>query len=302
MVPAILALFLINSAVTAWQDGADERRGLKPREYAERLQQQLAKQRPQATQARKKTPVTYVAKARDENPVGEGVDIGLTFWRLREAVKTDAVAVQEQTRKVVRVKDRFEEKLVKVVPTRADSDNTFANGDNLRLSLEVPFQAYVYVFNREQYLDGTLGEPYLIYPGVADARRSEAGRLIYIPSEPYNLEITPNDAGKAKAAEVFVVLLTQQPLAELPPLKADEENRPVGLQQFARWQTMWGGQVWRFEQQGSQGGLITAAEKQAGKTSGALLTGDDPQPQTIYHVSRKAADGLLFTISIEIRR
>jgi len=285
------------------QAPADDLRGaLKPREYAERLQKQLAKRRPRSKRAKKQPAPKYVATTTDTAPVAEGVDIGVTLWRLRVARKADAKAVREPTRTTVRVKNKDVEKTVIMVPIRAESETFFADGDNLRLSIEAPYEAYIYVFNREQYTDGAWGDPYLIYPGTSDVKRSEPGRLVYIPNESDSLKIEPTSASKEKSAEVFVVLLTQQPINELPPLKEDEENRAVDRQQFERWQNEWGGRVWKFERQGGIGASITKVEKQAGAKGGTALTESDPKPQTFYHVTHKSADALLFAIPIKIRK
>jgi hypothetical protein len=258
--------------------------------------------RPPSAKAKKQTPTNYVATTKDTAPVAEGVDVGVTFWRLRAARKNDAPSLRETKRKVVRVKNKEVEKTVTLVPMRAESETLFADGDSLRLSIEVPYQAYIYVFNREQYRDGMLGEPYLVYPGTSDVKRSEPGRLVSIPNESDSLEITPSSTSQEKVAEVFVVVVTPQAIKELPPLKDEEENRAVDGQQFERWEKEWGARVWKFERQGGRGASITQVEKSAGKTSGAALTETDPQPQTVYHVARKSTEVLWLSIPIKIRK
>lgn len=300
---AIAALFLMgNALVVRLQTSSDDTRGLKPREYAERLQQQLAKKRPRSKYAKKQIATKYVAMTKDAAPIAEGLDVGVTFWLLVPARKTDAIDVQEATRKVVRVRNKEVEKTVILVPTRAESEAFFADGDNLRLSIEVPYEAYIYVFNREQYKDGALDDPYLVYPGTSDVKRSEPGRLVYIPNKPDSLEIAPTSGSKEKSAEVFIVLLTPQLIQELPPLKDDEKNRAVDRQQFERWEKEWSTRVWKFERLGGIGARITKIENSAGETNGTALTEADPQPQTVYHLARKSAEVLWFTIPIKIRK
>ena len=50
---------------------------------------------------------------------------------------------------------------------RIDPDNTpLRDGDRMRLSIEAPWDGYLYVLNREQYADGSTSDPYLIFPAA----------------------------------------------------------------------------------------------------------------------------------------
>jgi hypothetical protein len=118
-----------------------------------------------------------------------------------------------------------------------------------------------------------------------------------------NFELTPLTAdGAQKVAEVFTIVLSKQPLKELPPLENSDEPRRIDNVLFERWQTELAGRVWRFERQGRPGARITSVERHAGATVGAKLTQDDPYPQTVYHVENTSKDLLLFDISLTIRQ
>src|SRR5688500_1912508 len=65
-----------------------ESRGLKPREYAENLQNRILARRPGSNISNRKKAANYSPVSPEEIPVAQGTDIGLTFWRLRESKVT----------------------------------------------------------------------------------------------------------------------------------------------------------------------------------------------------------------------
>lgn len=303
-----------NSLAFSLQTGSEGTRGLKPREYAERVQNQIAQKRERSKSSRPKAVAKYTALTKDNAPVADGVDVGITLWRLRPALKADASGVQEQTRIAVRKKGQAEEKTLMMTPIRAESETLFSDGDLLKFSVESPFEAYIYILNREQYADGTMSEPYMIFPSREDAGINDKGfpgRLLFLPSvkadDKFELkrlsDLNPTDSKNAeRTAEVFTIIFSKQPIIDLAPLEKSDEPRKVDKQHFERWRNQWGGRVWTFESQGTAGASITKVEKVAGSANGVALTGDDPKPQTVYHVARKATDALLFDLSIKIRK
>ncbi len=313
LIMAFLAL-AANSITALAQTTDDDTRGLKPREYAQKLQKKVTAKRPRSNQSQSNRPNRskpvevgdYAPVARDDNPVVEGVDVGVTFWQLREARKDDNPEAVEQTRIVKRKKGAAVESTAQMTPVRAQSETRFSDGDILRLTVEVPFESYIYLLNREQYADGTMSDPYLVFPARQDTGRSAKGvpgKLIYIPNETDYFEITRlSSEGPEKTAEVFTVLLSTEPLAELPPLADDEDYRRIDPRQLKEWESKWGGRVWKFEKIGGAGAAITSAEKKAGASGGALLSDSDPEPQTVYHVGRKPGEPLVFTIPVRIRK
>jgi hypothetical protein len=304
---ALIYAVLLSFGVFA-QNSIDDVRSAKSREYAERLSKQIAQKRPRSNPTKKKIFTSYAPNANDDGLVAEGADVGITIWRLRPARKTDHKDVQEQTRIAVRNKGQSGEKTVMMVPARAESETVFTEGDLLKMSIEPPFESYIYIINREQYKDGSYSEPYLIFPARADIGTNDKGfpgRLLFLPSENDDdkFELTRlNPEGAEKVAEVFTIVLSQQPLKELPPLEKSNEPRRIEKPQFERWQNEWGGRVWSFERQGSSGASITRVEKKAGAKVGSKLTEDDPYPQTVYHVARNLAGILLFNVSLKIRK
>lgn len=282
----------------------DETRGLIPREYASRLSQSIAKKRPRSNRKKPQATTKYTPESRDNSPMAAGVDVGVTFWRLRPARKVDDPVVVEPKRIVKRIKGKEVETTIKLTPERVESEAQFLDGEKLRVSIEAPFESYVYILNQEQYADGTLSDPFLIYPGAADIRgnkRAAPGRLVYVPEEPDYFEIsTLNPAGKKKSAEVFTIVLSSGLVAALPPLEGTEDTRKIDKVLFDRLQHDFEGAVWKFKQVGEARRNITRVEKKAGPKGGGLLDDFDPQPETIYHVARRIDGIVAFQIPVKI--
>jgi hypothetical protein len=303
--PVLLLLTGSQFALYSQTSTDGESRGLKPREYAENLQNRILARRPGPVQSNRKKAIIYAPASPDEIPVAQGTDIGLTFWRLRESKITDDKTVVEEQRILVRKKEKAVESTVKLTPERAESDTQFTDGDRLRLSIEFHTEGYIYIINREQYADGTLSEPYLVFPSQGDLGKTDrvvAGKLLFIPNESEFFELVRFIEDRPeKSAEVLTILVAPQPLKELPPLM-DDQPRIVDSQQFEKWNREWGGRIWKFEQKGGAGAAITKGEKNSAVTSNLTLTKDDRLPQTIYHVAHKMGSPLMFTVPIRIRK
>src|ERR1044072_2842906 len=81
--------------------------------------------------------------------------VGVTFWRFRRSTATD------KTKELVEDEDGPVEWTLE----RIEEGTPLAPGQRVRLSIESLSRAgYLYVIDREQYADGSLGEPVLIFP------------------------------------------------------------------------------------------------------------------------------------------
>src|SRR5205085_12633483 len=88
-------------------------------------------------------------------PCRECAQLGLTIWRLRPVRRTDAgarIIVQEA------------EQTLEWTPERITADTPLRPGEHIRFNFEAPQAGYLYVIDRERYADGSLGEPFLIFP------------------------------------------------------------------------------------------------------------------------------------------
>src|SRR5579872_5915832 len=173
----------------------------------------LQKRPPGKTPARPK--VTYKplgdgAKAAVADP-GAGVMLGVTLWRLRPEKSHETGA-----RLLVLLPngDKRAE-----VPERVDAGTPLKPGDEVRLTVEVPYRGYMYVVDREQYSDGSVSDPYLIYPNWQTRPGDNVvapGRLLEIPDrrdEVKTFTIVPKR--KDQSAELLSILVTPEPLPNL---------------------------------------------------------------------------------------
>jgi hypothetical protein len=220
--------------------------------------------------------------------------LGLTIWRLRPSTTADSGA-----RIVVHESDEVTE----WTPERVAAGVPLRVGERVRLSIESPQTGYLYVVDREQYADGTLGEPYLIFPTTRTRggdNQVTAGRLIEIPGQ----EDRPNyfrlrQSRPDQVGEALTVLVTAQPIEGLSP-----GPKPLVLapEQVAQWEKMWGARVERFELAGGAGKTWTKAEQAAGADGMRLLTQEDPGPQTVYRVAVKPGAPILVKVGLRYRR
>jgi hypothetical protein len=278
----------------------EDERGVVPREYANQIDTTVRKRRP-ASAHKATRRVRYVPVDADQTPVTPGTDLGVTFWRLRDAKRADPPEAKER----IAVRRHNVDQQAEMTPERADPAAEFADGELLRLSIEVPVEGYLYIIDRERYVDGTTSAPYLIFPSHQDVGTNDKGvpgRLLFVPNEKDDFELVRIDAGSpAKTAELFTVVLSPTPLEQLPPLAANEETRKLDPEQFASWMDAWKARTWRFEQQGSLSATITRAERAAGARQHTAMADGDALPQTVYHVGRKLAGPVYVELPIRIR-
>lgn len=223
----------------------------------------------------------------------EVAQLGLTLWRLRPSMETDRGARLLEQESASAGDER------EWTPERVEAESQLRIGDRLRLSIESPRTGYLYVIDREQYSDGTLGDPYLIFPTLRTRggdNQVRAGRLIEIPSQedsPPYFKLTRSRENQT--GEVLTVIVTPRPIEEL----SIERNRlKLTSEQVVRWEKMWGVSAERFEMDGGAGTAWTKEEQGAGATMGRSLTQEEPGPQTIYRVAVKSGTPLLITVAL----
>lgn len=207
----------------------------------------------------------------------QATHLGLTIWRLRRAMDAEVgerIIVQE------------EGETVEWIPERVKTGAPLRIGEKIRLSFESQQAGYLYVINREQYADGSLGEPLLIFPTTRTRNGDNqvvAGRLIEIPAQDDRPNFFTMRRGRMdQTGEQLIVLITPQPLPDLAigatPLKLSEDV-------VKRWEQSWGPEVATFEM--APGGLRTwtKVEREAGADTTRRLTQADPAPQTIFRIA-----------------
>jgi hypothetical protein len=217
--------------------------------------------------------------------VSQETVVGITIWRLRP-VKEGEIGILIGNERLS--------------AERVEADRILSKGDRVRIAIEAARDGYLYVMNREQYKDGSMGEPYLIFPTsriTSGNNRTTLGRMIVIPAEqdkPPYFTLTPGRADQV--AEILSVFITSEPLNEM-----QISDRPVQISsaQVASWEKQWGKAVGRLELEGGAGSTLTSVEQQAGEGS-RLLKHTDPPPQSLYYnPDLKSGDPVFVNVNLQ---
>ncbi len=241
----------------------------------------------------RKTPALFAAAQ-----VAPGtMEIGVTLWRLRPSTGIDGGA---------RVLVMENAQSSQWTPQRIEVDTPLQIGERVRLSIESPRDGYLYVIDREQYADGSLGDAYLIFPTLRTRggdNRVRPGRLIDIPAQednPSYFTLVPSPNRNDQVAEVLTILVSPQPIGDIElgqnPIKLSKSD-------VAKWERTWSTGFERFEMIGGAGKSWTTVEKEASAmTSAKLLTQGEPAPQTVYRVASKSRNTFLITVPLRYVR
>jgi hypothetical protein len=225
------------------------------------------------------------------------MEVGVTIWRLRPGVTSDGGA---------RVLVMENAQSTQWTPQRIEADTPLRVGERVRITIESPRAGYLYVIDREQYADGTLGDAYLIFPTMRTRGGDNGvrpGKLIDIPAQednPSYFTLVPSPNRSDQVAEVLTIIVSPEPFEDL-----QLSNNPVKLSKndVAKWERSWSTQVERFEMVGGAGQAWTRMEKEASSLSSArLLTQEEPAPQTIYRIGSKNKKAFLVTVPLRYGR
>ena len=221
--------------------------------------------------------------------------IGVTLWRLRPSRANDTgerILIQEGSGST------------DWIPERVEADTRLTAGTRVRLSIEAARAGYLYVIDREQYSDGSLGEPNLIFPTTrtnGGNNEVKSGRIIEIPTQddrPPFFTLKPSRSDQV--SEVLSVLMSPTPL---DGLAIGANSQKLSVQQVAAWEKSWGGTVGRLEKQNGAGKTWTRQEREAGADATRSLGQDEPAPQTLfYKPDAKSGQPVLVTVALRYGR
>lgn len=245
------------------------------------------------TARRRSTPRAYrlATPGVSVNNVAPDTVVGITVWRLRPASRADA-----GERLIVHDGDAAKEWL----PQRISANTRLAQGDRIRISIEAARTGYLYVIDREQYADGSLGEPYLIFPTtrlLGGNNQVTVGKLVELPSQddspPY---LTIKRSRPDHVAEVMSVLVSPTPLEGV---EITATAQKLSDAQVAAWEAAWSAQVGFLEMDKSAGQVWTKDEKDAGAADTRALTANAPAPQLLfYRASAKPAEPVMVKVHL----
>jgi len=220
--------------------------------------------------------------------------VGVTLWRLRRANATDS-----GERLIVHEGAGDAEWL----PERISANTKLNQGDRLRISVEAARTGYLYVIDREQYADGSLSEPYLIFPTtrtLGGNNQVTVGKIIELPAQddrpPY---FTVKRSRSDQVAEVLSVLISPSPLAGLA---ITEKAQKLSEVQVGNWEKSWGGRVGLLELEAGAGKPWSREEKEAASDVARTLKPDAPAPQAIYYQpNTKSSEPILVRVRLHYR-
>ena len=225
------------------------------------------------------------------NDVAPESVVGVTLWRLRPANRSDS-----GERLIVHDDNAVSEWL----PERISATTRLVQGDRLRISVETVRSGYLYVIDREQYADGTLGEPYLIFPTTRTSggnNQVAVGKLLEIPAQDDSPPFfTMRKSRPDHVAEVLSVIVTPSPLAEV---QITDKAQKLTDAQVASWEKAWGTSVGHLEMS-TTGQAWTKEEKDA---TTRALTASAPAPQLLfYRPSAKPTEPMFVKLRLQYRR
>ena len=278
-------LALLNPQFVSAQE--DESRRIWAEAYTKKEVKEKKPVTQTAPRIKKKKAVQYkvtTPQIQAETVVDETV-VGVTIWRLRSAAENEqGVMIGDE----------------RLIAERVEGSTSLSPGDRVRLTVEAARDGYLYVFNREQYSDGTLGDPYLIFPTSrldSGNNNTTLGRVIVLPSQkdkPPYFTLTPGRPDQI--AEILSVFITSEPLENI---KIGEQALQIPSAQLTEWETRWGKTIGRLELVGGAGTTWTPAEQDAG-TGARLLKHTDPSPQSVYYnPTLKSGDPIFVNVNLQ---
>lgn len=273
---ATSSAFVSNPATAHWQESGDRARGLWDKTFeSERTRTRKKRPRPPASQ-------DAIARAL----------IGVTIWRLPDAAPE---STSQRSRSLVHRPESTAHRLAE----RVETHTVFREGDRIRIGVEAPHVGFLYVIDREVYSDGSLGDPFLIFPTKHTRRgdnRVYPGRLIEIPAQtdrpPY---FTFERTRRELVSERLTIIVSPFRLA----IETRSEDGKLESSLVTKWETLWSSSIEHREAPGNAGKRRTRAEQEAleGKR---LLARDDPLPQTIFRATVRPGLPLLITLPLRI--
>jgi hypothetical protein len=281
-----LILFLITGTLVVAQKSDEATRKLWDTAYIAPAAGKKTARRHSSRKYRIATPNVPI-----DNVVPESV-VGVTIWRLRPAGRADS-----GERIIVHDDNAARE----YVPERISANTKLTAGDRVRISVEAARNGYLYVIDRELYADGTLGEPYLIFPTTRTLNgdnQVSLGKLVEIPAQEDSPPFfTIRKSRPDQVAEMVSVLVTPTPLEGV---QITDKAQKLTEAQVAKWEQSWSNSVGRLDME-AVGQTWTREEKDAAGTR--ALAASAPAPQMLfYRPSLKSNDAMFVKLRLSYRR
>ena len=276
-------LFLITGSLVVAQKSDEATRKLWDTAYIASASSKSTARRRTGSKYRIATP-----NVPTENVVPESV-VGVTIWRLRPAGRADS------GERIIVHDDNSKE----YVPERISANTKLVPGDRVRISVEAARNGYLYVIDRELYADGTLGEPYLIFPTTRTLNgdnQVSVGKLAEIPAQEDSPPFfTIRKSRPDQVAEMVSVLVSPTPL---DGVQISDKAQKLTNEQVAKWEKSWSDSVGRLDMD-TVGQAWTREEKDAAGTR--ALTASAPAPQMLFY-RPKSSEAMFVKLRLSYRK
>jgi hypothetical protein len=186
------------------------------------------------------------------------------------------------------------------LPERISANTPLDQGDRLRVSVEAARTGYLYVIDREQYADGSLGTPYLIFPTtrtLGGNNQVTIGKIVELPGQDDRpAYFTVKRSRSDQTAEVLSVLVSPTPL---PGIEISDSAQKLSEEQLSNWEKSWGTRVGLLELEHGAGQPWSKAEKEAAGDASRALQPNAPAPQVIYYQpNSKTAEPIMVKVRL----
>jgi len=158
----------------------------------------------------------------------EFVRIGLTIWRFSPG----QCAIPNCPPPTGATKGLFDTS----AGTRVDDSVALSTGERVRLGLEsLSHDGFVYVIDREQFADGTFGDPYLIFPtkSINNGKNyARPGLQVQLPRAEGCFCVKLRDPRRVLVADNLIVIVSPQPLLTPENIGVKEIPLPAQLTSY----------------------------------------------------------------------
>ncbi len=242
----------------------------------------------------KNSPAVKETKAADSDS-SEDAFVGFTVWEMRESGSGTE-------RRSFKLKKPGGQSVV-LRPFRLGSDSQLITGRSYVFSVESARTGYLYIIDREQYADGKLGEPLLLFPTKSvhgGSNRIEAGDPVEIPDQKNeNAYFEARKTDQNHIGEVLTIIVSPKPLID--PGRLMDDPITLAVDEVKRWEQQWATKTRCAENVEAVGRPYSEEEGHAGADPSYKLTETDPLPQRLYQVGSKGDNPLIVSLLLRYR-
>lgn len=268
----------------------DETKGLIPKSFVANrpVTKKGSSSKPRPAQSKK---IVYrrISKPlnKPKTEKNEMAGIGFTVWKrkIKDSNTTKGVT-ESRTASIQTLVPDYE---------RVNSETPLAIGENIQITIEsLTHKGFLYIIDREKYIDGTYSAPKIIYPIRGRDNYVTPGIL----KSTGVFDIVAPESNKQQDEEVFTVIIS--PTALVPAERLRGGIVDLDPSKFNEWLNKWKSEVEVIEQEEGAGQIMTDEETK-GIQENRTLTQDDPAPLTVYRSYINRGDAVLINFHLKFK-